>query len=381
MQKGHGAELFDMRIMLATLCECLHASGQLPRELFQTSLHKARFSAISRLYPGDMRVSFETAMQSQNILSLCLEYGGRPAALELFHTCKVLSSGLRLLPHFLPGIYLGFSKRLWEWHPIPGSLRLISPSTDALHLPQAQFRDTLFNCGGGFGGSLRRVTNAAFVLDKAKGQWEPLPGMLKKREGHSAVVFAAKLYVCGGLNDEFAQDCRGEESVHGSVECYDPKTGSWSQLPRMLTRRYHHSCTGFNGRLFVCGGVSPDKAGGEGRITSVESFKPTERRWTQMASMLEERACHSATSTMEKLFVFGGSIGKLEIFDGLWVKAAVDGLSNGFSHLALSACQRSLYILGRDSEAGSNLKMQKFDTVDGIWKDMPLTVQSDFGAG
>eukprot|EP00438_Fugacium_kawagutii_P033305 Skav219634 [mRNA] locus=scaffold628:249122:249826:- [translate_table: standard] len=231
------------------------------------------------------------------------------------------------------------------------------------------------------------MSSAAFALHKTKGSWETLPAMLKKREGHSATVFCGKLYVCGGLNDEFAQDS-GEESVHGTVECYDPTTGAWTHLPRMLTRRYYHACAAFQGRLYVCGGKSPDKSGGEGQLATVESFRPSERRWTQMPSMLQERSLQRAhfalKSVNSKLFAHGGSCGTtIECYEGrggFWIEIPSSSPTEGGTCMALTACQGYLYILSRDpaeTEAGPtrHASMQRFDPETGMWQAMSLTVQ------
>ena len=381
-------DFFEMQVTLTTLCKCLHASGQIPQEFFLKELHKVRFDMMLRTYPGPMTATFQRAVQSENILTQCVGYGGQALALELFQTCKVLSMGLKSNPQLLPGIFVNISQKMWEWHPVPGTLTLNPAPAKAakdfttLSQPaQAQHRDTLFRCGGGFGGTLRRMTSASFSFSKTRGKWESIAPMQKKREGHSAAVLGGKLYVCGGLNDEFAQDCSGEESVHGSVECYDPDVG-WSQLPRLLTRRcYHSSCT-YQGRLFVCGGKSPDKSGGEGLINTVESFQPSERRWLQMPSMQQERAHHVMTSSSERLFVYGGDgVGTLECFDhkNLWVQLPEYHLAS-LSFVALTACQGYLYILGRETASETEAlapAMLRFDPLSGAWKRMHLKCTGD----
>lgn len=396
-------DLFEMQVTLTTLCKCLHESGQIPLGHFQTELHKARFDAMLQMYPcPKSTASFQKAMQSENILTNCLAFGGQSLALELFHTCKILAVGLKSNPHMLPGIYVTWSHReMLEWHPIPGLLKLkLAPVIDRsiardftlCHSAQTQHLDTLFKCGGGFGGTWRRMTNAALAFYKTAGRWEPLPAMVKKREGHSATVLRGKLYVCGGLNDEFAQESCGEESVHGTMECYDPTTGSWTPLPRMLTRRYNHACTTFQGRLFVCGGISPDKSGGEGQLATVESFQPSERRWTQMPSMLQERSMAPAQaapfanfalkSVNSRLFAYGGAkTAMIECYqDGFWTEIPTLDLGGCRGCVALTACQGYLYILSRDSaetEAGpaKGATMHRFDPDSGTWQAMPLTVQ------
>ena len=400
---GNWPDLFEIQVTLRTLCKCLHASGQIPLSHFETELHKARFDAMLQMYPcPNGTASFQKAAQSENILTHCLNFGGQSLALELFHTCKTFATGMRSNPHLLPGIYVTWSPaEMREWHPIPGLLKLkvnhaldrsIARDFTLCHPAQTQHRDTVFKCGGGFGGACRRMTSAALAFHTTRGRWEPLPAMIKKREGHSATVFRGKLYVFGGLNDEFAQESCGEESVHGTVECYDPTTGLWTHLPRMLTRRYHHACAAFQGRLYVCGGKSPDKFGGEGTLATVESFHPSERRWTQMPSMLKERsvapmaqaapANFALKSVNSKLFAIGGGIGSMECYEGGFWKEVPSLNSSIFGQacVAITACQGYLYILSRNSaetQAGptEGASMHRFDPSSGMWQAMPLTVQ------
>ena len=397
-------DLFELQVSLTTLCKCLHASGQVPWDHFQMELHKTRFDAMLNMYPmypcpknPKNSASLQKVVQSENVLTHCLEFVGRSLALELFHTCRALSSGLKSNPLSLPGIYVTWGKKVLEWHPVPGVLTLdpvhgsVSRDFMSCHPAETQHRDTLFKCGGGFGGNLRRVTNAAFAFHKTKGTWQPLPSMVKKREGHSATVFRGKLYVCGGLNDDFAQESCGEESVHGTVECYDPNIGSWTQLPRMLTRRYLHACAAFQGRLYVCGGKSPDQSGGEGQLATVESFQPlepSERRWAEMPSMLRDRSCQIAPfalkSVHSKLFAYGGTghASTLECYNGrLWSEVTSFNEVACQSCVALTACQGYLYILSRSSASeteaarAASAMMQRFDPVSGMWQAIPLTVQ------
>lgn len=48
------------------------------------------------------------------------------------------------------------------------------------------------------------------------------------------------------------------EGATASVEVYDPETMSWSEISPLSTARHSHSCSAFNGRLYVVGGVGSD---------------------------------------------------------------------------------------------------------------------------
>ena len=380
------SDLFDVQAGLAALCKCLHDTQQVPQERFLVELHKVRFAAMLRMHPTSAStVGFPKMMQNEHILTTCAEFGGDALVRELFHSCKPVAAGLKSNPALLPGVYLSLAQNeMVEWHPVPGTLTLKQQNTprDSIlcQSATAQYRDTMFRCGGGFGGTLRRRTDAAAAFCKAEAKWEALPPMLKKREGHSATILGGKLYVCGGLSDEFAQDL-GEENVHGSVECFDPfGTHQWAQLPRMSTRRYHHTCVALNGRLYVCGGRSPDKAGGEGQLATAETFQPCKRRWEQIPPMLHERAFHVSTASQGKLYVCGGKDFVIECFDpalAFWtVLPPFPSPDPCLSCLACTACQDRLYILSREASEieAARVSMHRFDLSSGTWKLMPLAM-------
>ena len=208
--------------------------------------------------------------------------------------------------------------------------------------------------------------------------------MVKKRESHASTFLNGKLYVCGGSNDEFAQDRTGEEGVHGSVECFDPGTKSWTQLPRMSVRRYHHTCTSHQGCIVVSGGISPDRQGGEGPLASAECYDPSKQRWSPLPAMSTERARHMAVSVSSKLYVCGGADAAaacaVECFDNslrCWVPLPSWNRTEVQTCLASTGCQGQLYILTRKAAScqSDDTCLQRFDPSTGQWTVMPLQVQ------
>jgi len=379
------SDAFDMQMILLALCSRLHCSGHVPEDQLLIELQKVRFAFMRKMYPFDAKGSFQRAMQSESILLQCLQYSDQSLAIQLFSTCKVVCKGLKANPQVLPGIYLAFGHQMWEWHPHPGTLQLCDsyPRARTWHAALAQERDTVVVCGGGFGSIVRRVTNSASLLVKTTGTWQTLGPMLKKRESHSAAFLQGKLYVCGGLNDELTQDRGGEGRVHGSLECFDPGTHSWTQLPRMSMRRYHHACVSHMGCLYVSGGTSPDRAGGEGPSAAVECYDPSPQRWSQKPFMSSERARPTAASVGDKLFACGGAANGaasfLECFDAslsFWAPIPFQADAAARTFLASTGCQGQLYIL---SHTGATLKvglirLQRFNPGTGEWTEMPLEV-------
>ncbi|CAE7363610.1 unnamed protein product [Symbiodinium microadriaticum] len=380
------SDSFDLQMTLLALCKCLHESGQVPASRLAIELHKVRFSTMKQLHPINAECSFQRAMRSERILTQCVGYADRFLAIELFNTCKVLAKGLRSNPQLLPGVHLALGPQMWEWHPQPGTLRLLGdciPRTQTFRSTLAQQRDVVVISGGGFGSAVRRVTKSASLLMKTGGSWENLPPMVKKREFHAAAFLNGKLYVCGGLNDDLEQEKAGEEAVHGSVECFDPRTKTWRQLPRMPVRRHHHECTSHRGCIFVSGGISPDRPGGEGPLATVECYDPSKQRWSQMPAMSTERKGHTAASVNGKLFACGGGSAPACLIEHLddslrfWVPGPRNGTEAVQTCLASTGYQGQLYILTHEvapTILPDQIFLQRFNLMTGEWKVMPLEV-------
>ena len=149
--KPFSGDSFDLQMTLLALCKCLHESGQVPASRLAIELHKVRFSTMKQLHPSNTECSFQRAMRSERILTQCVEYADRFLAIELFNTCKVLAKGLKSNPQLLPGVHLALGPQMWEWHPQPGTLRLLGdciPRTQTFRSTLAQQRDVVVTCGG-----------------------------------------------------------------------------------------------------------------------------------------------------------------------------------------------------------------------------------------
>ena len=142
---------FDLHMTLLALCKCLHESGQVPESRLCIELHKVRFSTMQKLHPSNTGCTFKRVMQSESILTQCMSYADRFLAIELFNTCRVLARGFRSNPQMLPGVHLTLGHQMWEWHPKPGTLRLLGhsiPRTQSSHSTLAQQRDVVVISGG-----------------------------------------------------------------------------------------------------------------------------------------------------------------------------------------------------------------------------------------
>lgn len=66
------------------------------------------------------------------------------------------------------------------------------------------------------------------------------------RVGHVVVVADGRLFVCGGRNQD--------GQALASVEVFDPRSGSWSSGPPLLSTRVNAAACFHNRRFYICGG-------------------------------------------------------------------------------------------------------------------------------
>jgi subtilisin family serine protease len=126
----------------------------------------------------------------------------------------------------------------------------------------------------------------------------PTGSMLTKRYGHTATLLAnGKVLVAGGLNSA--------NGHLGSVELYDPVTGTWAATTNLMTtaRSFHSAVLLNNGTVLVTGGQDAN-----GYLASAERYDPATGVWTATTnSIATARAHHTATLLPNgKVLVAGG---------------------------------------------------------------------------
>ena len=97
----------------------------------------------------------------------------------------------------------------------------------------------LFVIGGGIAGVEEYVP-----LER---RWVSVPDMPRSVESAAAVALEGKLLVIGGVH----WDMNGDIVVLSAVIEYDPKDGSWKELPSMLTARYSCAVAVLGGDVVV----------------------------------------------------------------------------------------------------------------------------------
>ncbi|PWA67484.1 galactose oxidase/kelch repeat superfamily protein [Artemisia annua] len=124
----------------------------------------------------------------------------------------------------------------------------------------------------------------------ALNKWFKGPSMIYPRCLFASATCGNSAYVAGGIAVVGA-GTGGTQSVHNTVEKYDPETRSWTPLPRMKKPRKLCSGCYMDDRFYVIGGRNED-----GELTCGEFFDSEKNQWNLIPEMLKDNpvlSCHS----------------------------------------------------------------------------------------
>lgn len=174
---------------------------------------------------------------------------------------------------------------------------------------------------GGFDESMR-VLSTCEIYDPATASWTRT-GSLNVARSYPTIVKLSNghvLSMCGGIQ-------YGTAAATGTVEDYDPATGTWTTVGQLVQPRFVPTATLMNnGKILVAGGMTPMA----GTTNSCEIYDPATGTSTLVASMNTARATHQATlMTDGRVLISGGRDGgaysnyfdQCEVFDpaaGTW---------------------------------------------------------------
>ena len=126
------------------------------------------------------------------------------------------------------------------------------------------------------------------------GYWENVAKMSTRRFSPGMAVLNDKIYVAGGFGD------LGHGSVCGvalrTVECFDPRTHTWSYVADMNIARYCHALVSCHGKLFAIGGRDVDGS----YFENAEVYDPNTDTWTELHQKLEGKVAYTGASIIKK---------------------------------------------------------------------------------
>ena len=118
--------------------------------------------------------------------------------------------------------------------------------------------------------------------------------MSTRRFSPGMAVLNDKIYVAGGFgNLDHGSVCGVALS---SVECFDPRTHTWSHVANMNTARYCHALVSCHGKLFAIGGRDADR----NYFENVEVYDPCTDTWTELQQKLEGKVAYTGASIILK---------------------------------------------------------------------------------
>ncbi len=180
-----------------------------------------------------------------------------------------------------------------------------------------------------------------------RARWRPLADMRAPRAAFAVVPLNDLLYVIGGEN---------ESGILGSVERFDARFGTWTQLSQKPTPVTDIRAVVLGGKIYVPGGR---RSGDPKEIVDVvERYDPQTERWDVIPSLPGPRSGYALAALEGKIFLFGGWDGERyrdEVFEydpegETWIERSPLPTARAFGDAAVVA--GSIYVIGGQNESG-----------------------------
>lgn len=201
---------------------------------------------------------------------------------------------------------------------------------------------------GGYLAVVYGATNTFLVLRDGATTWTALAPMPETRAAAGMVHVGGKLYVVGGFTQQ------GELATTTLV--YDVATGSWSTLPGPPSKREHLTVLTDGRYLYAVGGRNghPDT-----NSSTVERYDLRTGRWTALKPLLTKRSGHVSALTSNGILVSAGGEHASGVFDSVEAYDLKSGrrfflppLEPGRTGFAGIARGTTFYVFSGASDAG-----------------------------
>ncbi|XP_062526465.1 uncharacterized protein LOC101738452 isoform X2 [Bombyx mori] len=141
------------------------------------------------------------------------------------------------------------------------------------------------------------VVSTVWSFEPVTRAWYSENGLSTPRKNFGLIVHKMALYAIGG------QDKKGK--VLRSVEKFDPKSGSWSEVRPMNVARMAMGCLKYRDYIWVAGGMTGDKKRPVSKI--VECYNSRTNEWTEIHNLRFPRCFTTLFSMNDKLYIVGGA--------------------------------------------------------------------------
>ena len=179
-------------------------------------------------------------------------------------------------------------------------------------------------------------------------RWRALGNMRAPRAAFAVATIGDLLYIAGGEN---------EQGILQSVERFDSRFGTWTQLSQKPTAVADVRAAVLGGKIYVPGGR---RSSDMGDITDVfERYDPQTERWETLPSLPQPRSGYALAALEGKLFLFGGWDGqgfRNEVFEydpegATWRERSPMPTARAYGDAGV--VEGSIYVLGGENESGS----------------------------
>ncbi len=204
---------------------------------------------------------------------------------------------------------------------------------------------------------------------RVAGDFQFEAGLKKGRYGHAAVIINDDIYIIGGS---------GRGGLLGSVEKFDPDEGTVETVTEKLLPRRYLTAESWDNKIYIMGGVArdPDKKM-SGPTGVVECYDPDSGTITELAPMPHPRRTVASIVNDGKIYVIGGSladgerVGTVDIYD-----IATDSWSEGMPMPTARECDLILrngiiYALGGYDGKNSLPVFEAYNIQSNSWEKLP----------
>lgn len=157
---------------------------------------------------------------------------------------------------------------------------------------------------GGYLAVVFGATNTLFAL--RDGVWTPLAPMPETRAAGGMVAYGGKLWVFGGFSQQ--------GTLATTTLVYDPRTNAWETRPGLPTAREHLTVVTDGKYVYAAGGRTGSPAT---NMNVVERFDPKSGKWTTLRPLTTKRSGHVSAITANGLLVSAGGEFQGGIFDAV----------------------------------------------------------------
>lgn len=189
----------------------------------------------------------------------------------------------------------------FRYDPINNSwARIASLRQPRMYLGVCVLEGILYAIGGN--DSYGRSLNSVEYYDPDMDQWGFIAPMNSPKIGVASAGYRGKLYVVGGF-----QEITGQRAVLNNVECYDPRTNSWTIKNVLPVPCCHANLVEARGSLYLLGGSTiPVGRSSICSLSSVYRYCDDEDLWELVASMRIPRHDAGAAVIDSRIYIIGG---------------------------------------------------------------------------